>query len=139
MVKHRKTAQTLHLTGNQRISQSTLSRLSADLQAGAVAIFPTDTVYGIGTSVFSVAGIQRIYKLKGRQGRKPLALLVHSLAAARPLVEEIPLEAERLAQRFWPGPLTLVLKASLLGRLITGGIGTIGGEDSGSSDCAFDP
>jgi L-threonylcarbamoyladenylate synthase len=89
-------------------------------------IFPTETVYGIGTSVFSLVGIQRIYALKGRHGRKPLALLVHSLAAAKPLVETIPPEAERLAKRFWPGPLTLVLKASPLGRLVTGGLSTIG-------------
>ena len=71
-------------------------------------------------------GIRRIYALKGRHGRKPLALLVPSLAAAHPLVETIPKEAERLAQRFWPGPLTLVFKASPLGRLVTGGLETIG-------------
>ena len=89
-------------------------------------IFPTETVYGIGTSAFSPTGIRRIYELKGRHGRKPLALLVHSIEAARPLVEEIPVEALRLAERFWPGPLTLVLKASALGRLVTGGLATIG-------------
>jgi len=98
-----------------------LSQIAADLQAGAVVIFPTETVYGIGTNVFSRAGIQRIYKLKGRHDRKPLALLVPTLAAARPLVDIIPPEAERLAKRFWPGPLTLVLQASPLGRLVTGG------------------
>jgi L-threonylcarbamoyladenylate synthase len=89
-------------------------------------IFPTETVYGIGTSAFAPSGIRRIYKLKGRHGRKPLALLVHSLDAARPLVEVIPKEAMRLAERFWPGPLTLVLSASPLGRLVTGGLATIG-------------
>ncbi len=89
-------------------------------------IFPTETVYGIGTSVFSLSGIRRIYDLKGRHGRKPLALLVHSLAAATPLVEIIPPEAKRLAEKFWPGPLTLILKASSLGRLVTGGLATIG-------------
>jgi L-threonylcarbamoyladenylate synthase len=73
-----------------------------------------------------MTGIKRIYALKGRQGRKPLALLVPTLAAAHPLVEDIPREAERLAERFWPGPLTLVLKASPLGRLVTGGLATIG-------------
>jgi L-threonylcarbamoyladenylate synthase len=103
-----------------------LSKIVADLQAGAVVIFPTETVYGIGTSVFSPSGIRRIYRLKGRQGRKPLALLVPSLAAARPLVETIPPEADRLAQKFWPGPLTLIFKASALGRLVTGGLATIG-------------
>jgi L-threonylcarbamoyladenylate synthase len=103
-----------------------LDPLTADLRAGAIAIFPTETVYGIGTSVFSLVGIQRIYRLKGRHGRKPLALLVPTLAAATPLVEHIPPEAERLARQFWPGPLTLIFKASSLGRLVTGGLATIG-------------
>jgi L-threonylcarbamoyladenylate synthase len=103
-----------------------LASLAADLRAGAVAIFPTETVYGIGTSVFSLSGIQRIYLLKGRHGRKPLALLVPTLEAARPLVESIPPEAVRLAGKFWPGPLTLIFKASPLGRMVTGGLATIG-------------
>jgi L-threonylcarbamoyladenylate synthase len=110
----------------RKIPSKTLDKIAADLQAGAVVIFPTETVYGIGTSVFSLSGIRRIYRLKGRQGRKPLALLVPTLAAAAPLVESIPPEAVRLAEEFWPGPLTLVLKASPLGRLVTGGLTTIG-------------
>jgi len=113
------------VTGH-RLLPKILAKIASDLQAGAVAIFPTETVYGISASVFSRAGIRRIYKLKGRHGRKPLAVLVPSLDAARPLVESVPPEAEHLAQRFWPGPLTLVLKASPLGRLVTGGLSTIG-------------
>ena len=109
-----------------KIPTEALSKILADLQAGSVAIFPTETVYGIGTSVFSLTGIQRIYELKGRSWRKPLALLVHSLEAARPLVESIPPEAGRLAHQFWPGPLTLIFKASPLGKLVTGGLATIG-------------
>jgi L-threonylcarbamoyladenylate synthase len=119
------TPHTLRLRRSQKIPAAVLSRLSADLQAGAVAIFPTETVYGIGTSAFSPAGIRRIYRLKGRQGHKPLALLVPSLAAARPLIETVPPEAERLAKKFWPGPITLIFKASPLGRLVTGGLATI--------------
>jgi len=103
-----------------------VGRAATALKAGGVVIFPTETVYGIGTSVFSLAGIRRIYELKGRHGRKPLALLVPSLLAAAPLVESIPTEARRLAEKFWPGPLTLVFKASALGRLVTGGLATIG-------------
>lgn len=106
--------------------RSDVGRAVNALRAGGVVIFPTETVYGIGTSVFSLAGIQRIYHLKGRQGRKPLALLVPTLEAARPLVEHIPPEAARLAKKFWPGPLTLVLEASALGRVVTGGLKTIG-------------
>jgi len=113
-------------TGRKARLGTDLLRAAAALQSGGVVIFPTETVYGIGTSVFSRSGIRRIYELKGRQGRKPLAILVHSLSAARPLVEVIPPEAERLAKRFWPGPLTLVLSASPLGCLVTGGLPTIG-------------
>jgi len=105
---------------------SALQEIAQDLRAGAVAIFPTETVYGIGASVFSREGVRRIYELKGRQWRKPLALLVHELQAARPLVEEIPPEADRLARRFWPGPLTLIFRASALGRLVMGGAATLG-------------
>jgi L-threonylcarbamoyladenylate synthase len=111
---------------SSKLSPKVLTQMASDLAGGAVAIFPTETVYGIGTSVFSPSGIRRIYALKGRGARKPLALLVASLEAARPLVETIPAEALGLAKRFWPGPLTLVLKASPLGRLITGGLATIG-------------
>jgi L-threonylcarbamoyladenylate synthase len=103
-----------------------LQQVVNDLQHGAVVIFPTETVYGIGTSVFSLPGIQRIYELKGRSWRKPLALLVHALGAALPLVDTVPSEAQRLARRFWPGPLTMVFKASPLGKLVTGGLATIG-------------
>jgi len=109
-----------------RLATEILSQLAADLRAGKVAIFPTETVYGVGTSIFSPEGIRRIYRLKGRHWRKPLALLVHRLEAAQPLVEPLPPEARRLAERFCPGPLTLVLKASALGRLAMGGTPTVG-------------
>lgn len=108
------------------LPKTTLQALCADVSAGALAIFPTETVYGLGTSAFSRKGIQQIYKLKGRTWRKPLAVLVADLEAAHPLVESIPPEAARLAEQFCPGPLTLVLAASPLGRLVTGGLATIG-------------
>ena len=103
-----------------------LTSIVASLQSGGVVIFPTETVYGIGASAFATAGIRRIYALKGRHWRKPLAILVHALEAAAPLVEEIPPEARRMAAAFCPGPLTLVLRASALGRLVSGGLETIG-------------
>ncbi len=110
----------------RKLPAKTLQKVVATLQSGGIAIFPTETVYGIGASVFSPAGIKRIYALKGREHRKPLALLVASLEAAVPLLETIPKEAWTLADRYWPGPLTLVFKASPLGRLVTGGLATIG-------------
>jgi L-threonylcarbamoyladenylate synthase len=109
-----------------RLPPAALSQLIDDLRAGSIAIFPTETVYGIGTSAFSHGGIRRIYALKGRRWNKPLALLVPSLEAAAPLVEDIPPEAFRLAEEFWPGPMTLVFRASALGKLVTGGLPTMG-------------
>ena len=91
-----------------------------------MAIFPTETVYGLGASAFSPVGIRRIYQLKGRSWKKPLALLVPSLEAAHPLLDSIPREAHRLAQNYCPGPLTLVLRASPLGKMVVGGLATIG-------------
>src|SRR5205823_4342171 len=114
------------VTGRKGLPPKVLSKIIATLKAGGVAIFPTETVYGIGASAFSHSGIRRIYRLKGRRWNKPLALLVPTLQAATPLVEQIPREAFRLAERFWPGPMTLILRASPLGKLVTGGLETIG-------------
>ena len=118
-------AKSIRLRQN-RCAQYLLESIAQELQAGALVVFPTETVYGLGTSAFSPSGIRRIYAVKGRTWQKPLALLTPSLDAARPLLEHIPSEAARLAEHFWPGPLTLVFQASTLGRLITEGRETVG-------------
>ncbi|MBI5241524.1 MAG: threonylcarbamoyl-AMP synthase [Elusimicrobia bacterium] len=82
---------------------------------GEIVAFPTDTVYGLGTSASSREGVERLYRMKGRGPDKPLPLLVASAAEARRWVEWPP-QAEALAGRFWPGALTLVLKATPQGR-----------------------
>jgi L-threonylcarbamoyladenylate synthase len=90
-----------------------------------VAVFPTDTVYGIGASVFRPAAVRRIYKLKGRSYKKPLPLLVATRAQAEPLVEPLSPRLKRLLDDYWPGPLTVVFKTSALGRIATGGKETV--------------
>jgi L-threonylcarbamoyladenylate synthase len=110
----------------RRLSPSQLSAIVQGLKGGHLAIFPTETVYGLGASAFAPGALRRIYALKGRNDRKPLAVLVDRLEAAIPLIERIPPEAHRLAKAFWPGPLTLVMKASPIGRLVVGGIEAIG-------------
>ena len=82
---------------------------------GEVVAFPTDTVYGLGTSAASKQGVARIFQLKGRDPDKPLQLLAASTEQARRWVQwSAP--AEALARRFWPGGLTMVLPASPEGR-----------------------
>jgi L-threonylcarbamoyladenylate synthase len=95
------------------------------LQEGGLAVFPTDTVYGLAASVFRPAAIRRIYRLKGRSYKKPLPLLVADAAQAAPLVEPMSDRLRRLLKDYWPGPLTVVFKTSSLGRMVTGGKETV--------------
>ncbi len=82
------------------------------LQRGEVVALPTDTVYGLAANPFDLAAVERIYALKGRAHAKPLSLLVPGIAAAEELARELPPIFYELAEAFWPGPLTLVVKAA---------------------------
>jgi L-threonylcarbamoyladenylate synthase len=81
------------------------------LAEGGVVVFPTETVYGIGVIHGHPGALGRLRRLKGREGAgaKPFQFLVDNLDMARSLGAMPPPEAERLARRFWPGPLTLVV------------------------------
>jgi L-threonylcarbamoyladenylate synthase len=80
------------------------------LRAGSVVAFPTETVYGLGADAFSPAAVGEIYRLKNRPSWNPLIVHVATVEAAKALVDEWPESAGRLAARFWPGPLTMVLR-----------------------------
>ncbi|MFA6030385.1 MAG: L-threonylcarbamoyladenylate synthase [Elusimicrobiota bacterium] len=95
-----------------------LRELAGALQQGRLFVFPTDTVYGLGTTGLIRAAVRRIYDAKGRDAMKPLPVLIHSTDEARRWAEWTP-AAEALARRFWPGALTLVLRPTLEGRRLT--------------------
>lgn len=80
------------------------------LRAGQVVALPTETVYGLAARADDAAAVQRIFEAKGRPSTNPLIVHVASVDAARELTDDFPPDAERLASRLWPGPLTLVLK-----------------------------
>ncbi|MDH7485040.1 MAG: L-threonylcarbamoyladenylate synthase [Anaerolineae bacterium] len=80
------------------------------LRRGGLVAFPTDTVYGVGAPAFDAQAVTRLYQAKERPGDKAIPLLLADVADLPAVVESIPLLAERLAARFWPGPLTLVLR-----------------------------
>ncbi|MEP3888847.1 MAG: L-threonylcarbamoyladenylate synthase [Hellea sp.] len=90
---------------------TSLSQVVDIIDQGGVCILPTETVYGIAALADDKSAIDRIYTLKGRGFDKPLAVCVRNLDAATRLaqIDEI---AARLARKFWPGPLTLVLPAA---------------------------
>ena len=92
-----------------------LAPVAAAAAAGETVIFPTDTVYGVGTNGLLPDAAARLYSLKGRDSAKALPILVHSPQDARRWAEFGP-EAAALALAFWPGALTLVLDPTLEGR-----------------------
>ena len=78
------------------------------LKAGGVVVFPTDTLYGLGADVFSIAALERLFSIKGRPAALALPVLVNSTDQVE-MVARFTRIGSRLAARFWPGPLSLVL------------------------------
>jgi L-threonylcarbamoyladenylate synthase len=83
----------------------------AALKAGELVVYPTETFYAIGADAFSPIALQQLFRLKGREPGRPVGLIAADTAMAFSVAREIPIDARRLADTFWPGPLTLVLPA----------------------------
>lgn len=81
------------------------------LRAGKVVGMPTDTFYGLAVDPVNLHAVEQIYAIKGRQQHKPLSLLVATVAQAYELARDLEASFDRLAERFWPGPLTLIVRA----------------------------
>ena len=97
------------------------------IRSGEVVAFPTETVYGLGANALDVSAIVKIYELKGRPATSPLIVHAASLEMAKTLVRDWPAKAEELTQRYWPGPLTLVLpKQPFIPDIVTAGLNTVG-------------
>src|SRR5258706_931692 len=104
-----------------------LQRAAALIRSGELVAFPTETVYGLGANALDVAAIEKIYAVKGRPAGSPLIVHVDSIEMARGLVRDWPENAEKLARKFWPGPLTLVLpKQPHVPDRLTAGLDTVG-------------
>src|ERR1039457_1982626 len=78
------------------------------IRAGELVAFPTETVYGLVANALDASAVAKIYELKGRPPTSPLIVHVASIEMAKTLITELPPEAEQLARKYWPGPLTLV-------------------------------
>ena len=96
------------------------------IRAGGLVAFPTETVYGLGGDALSPEASGKIYAAKGRPSDNPLIIHICKLEDVTRIVSEFPDKAQRLAEEFWPGPLTMVLpKADIVPKQTTGGLDTV--------------
>ncbi len=103
-----------------------IARAAEVLRAGEVAAFPTETVYGLGANGLNAEAVEKIFTAKGRPSDNPLILHIEKTEDILPLVSDFPPKAQRLAEAFWPGPLTLVLpKSDLVPGIVTAGLNTV--------------
>jgi L-threonylcarbamoyladenylate synthase len=100
---------------------------AANLLAGRLVAFPTETVYGLGADACNAKAVARIYSVKVRPADHPLIVHIASVAGLGDWADDVPGYAISLARDFWPGPMTLVVKRSgLAGDFVTGGQDTVG-------------
>lgn len=106
--------------------QQLLAEAGACIRAGGLVGFPTETVYGLGADALNGKAVANIFAAKGRPGDNPLIAHVCSAEMADRLAEFSPL-AEKLAQRFWPGPLTIIIpRRPIVPNEVTAGLDTVG-------------
>lgn len=92
------------------------------LESNELVAIPTETVYGLAGNIYNEQSIKKIFETKKRPLFNPLIVHIHDKSKLREIVDEIPVKAEILASKFWPGSLTLVLKkSSKISNLITAG------------------
>src|SRR6202034_1929621 len=112
-----------------RVVRATALELATAVQAlrdGELVAFPTETVYGLGAHAAYPAALRRVFELKGRPTTHPLIVHIDNPRYLTRWAREVPEAAQKLAERFWPGALTLVLpRAENVHRLVTGGQDTV--------------
>lgn len=109
------------------IAPSSIEKVVSILKAGGVVAFPTETFYGLAADATNEKAVDRIFEIKGRSFNNPIALIISKENDLDLLTDNIPEEAKKLMAAFWPGPLTLVFKASpSVSPRLTAGTGKIG-------------
>ena len=94
---------------NEKEALSEAARLIKD---GEVVGIPTETVYGLAANALDGEAVKKIYIAKGRPSDNPLIVHISDMSELAPLVREIPEKVRRMAEKFWPGPLTMIMKKS---------------------------
>lgn len=108
------------------IDEKAMEKAGEILKRGGLVAFPTETVYGLGANALDEAAAARIYAAKGRPSDNPLIVHICEFSALEKIVKEIPPKAKKLADAFWPGPLTMIFqKTEQVPYGTTGGLDTV--------------
>jgi L-threonylcarbamoyladenylate synthase len=115
------------LHSSSKVSKASIAAAARRLADAGLVAFPTETVYGLGADGLNPNAVARIFAAKGRPSDHPVILHVADIALVRELASDWPPEAQMLADAFWPGPMTLILKrAAKVPLAVTGGQDTVG-------------
>ncbi|QXM07377.1 L-threonylcarbamoyladenylate synthase [Crassaminicella indica] len=108
------------------IDEAQLEASAQVLRSGGTVAFPTETVYGLGANALDEKAVKKIFEAKGRPSDNPLIVHISKLNELDALVEEIPPNAKKVMERFWPGPITIILKRTdKIPDVITAGLDTV--------------
>jgi L-threonylcarbamoyladenylate synthase len=111
---------------SKRPDYAIIEKASKLICIGEIVAFPTETVYGLGANALDPSAVLKIFKIKGRPSDNPLIIHIADMNTLRTLVSQIPPRANQIIKKFWPGPLTLVLKKSkIVPKITTGGLNTV--------------
>jgi L-threonylcarbamoyladenylate synthase len=97
-----------------KLEDKTLKECGEALRNGKLVVFPTETVYGLGANALEEDAVKKIFEAKGRPQDNPLIVHISDIDEIKPLVKEIPKIAYELMEKFWPGPMTIILSKSSL-------------------------
>ncbi|CDI48363.1 L-threonylcarbamoyladenylate synthase [Clostridium tetani] len=110
-----------------KLENKILKECGEALRNGKLVVFPTETVYGLGANALKEDAVKKIFEAKGRPQDNPLIVHISELEEIAPLVEEVPKIAYKLMEKFWPGPMTIILpKSSLVPSRTSGGLNSVG-------------
>ena len=110
----------------QNINTEEMKKAAQVIAEGGLCAFPTETVYGLGANALNEEAVKKIFKAKGRPQDNPLIVHVSSVDEVYPLVKEVPDEFLKLSEKFWGGPLTMILKRSdKVPKVVSAGLDTV--------------
>ena len=108
------------------IDMEEIKKQAEILRAGETVIFPTETVYGLGANALDEEAVSKIYKAKGRPSDNPLIVHIGDKKQVYNLVQSVTKEAEIVMDKFWPGPITIILnKKDIIPKRTSGGLNTV--------------